>query len=453
MKLRIAIVTGFVILFSACGLYSQQKAPASSAQQAQIAALKDLRDSGAITAQEYESKLQAIQGPVKTSTAAAPAPVTASAGGTRVEYIKDPTLNDMNAIPVTIPAKWRFQGALFQMGNCVREPFSVWRATSPDGLSFFENMPTLGWVWGTGPALGSMQKDGCLPLQGAMSAQDFLKYVSSLLQVEYLAAEPVPPEQNAPAQKYARDMEASGKSKWRAELARASVSYKNGTFAMKGLLKVTMYCTEAVSPGVQSVSPWSPGHPASMVTGPPSTVDQCNANVSYLTAAESQFTGMLQQWNVPGMGGQLGLDAWQTAWTQRYVNRVRQQTDATIAASNAQFQAQQVYFRHIAEVQQQMHEQFLATMQAGTDRSMARAAQVANSNHRMAQDWVDYSLDRQTVLDPATGQVSKVSSSYSQTWVNSSGQTFQTNDVNANPNGSLSGNWTKQQVMHGDGAK
>ena len=84
--------------------------------------------------------------------------------------------------------------------------------------------------------------------------------------------------------------------------------------------------------------------------------------------------------------------------------------------------------------------------------SMHRAAQIANSNHTMASDWVDYALDQQTVRDPGTGQVSKVSSSYSTTWVDDSGKTsFQTNDVNANPNGYLKGNWTRQQQVHGDG--
>jgi hypothetical protein len=91
-------------------------------------------------------------------------------------------------------------------------------------------------------------------------------------------------------------------------------------------------------------------------------------------------------------------------------------------------------------------------MQRGTQMSMARAAEVASSNHRSAQDWVDYSLDRQTVRDPTTGQVSKVSSASSYTWIDSSGKTsFQTNDVNANPNGTLAGTWTRQVVTHADG--
>lgn len=94
----------------------------------------------------------------------------------------------------------------------------------------------------------------------------------------------------------------------------------------------------------------------------------------------------------------------------------------------------------------------MSTMQRGTDMSMHQAAQVANTNHTIASDWTDYSLDRQTVRDPTSGQVSKVSSGSNYTWLNSSGQTsYQTNDPNADPNGTLQGTWTRQQVVHGDG--
>jgi hypothetical protein len=59
-KITIAAVV-LCIHFCACGLHSQQKTQVSAAQQAQIAALKELRDSGVITAQEYRSKVQALQ--------------------------------------------------------------------------------------------------------------------------------------------------------------------------------------------------------------------------------------------------------------------------------------------------------------------------------------------------------------------------------------------------------
>jgi hypothetical protein len=98
-------------------------------------------------------------------------------------------------------------------------------------------------------------------------------------------------------------------------------------------------------------------------------------------------------------------------------------------------------------MRQQQHEQFLASMQRGTDMSMKQAAASANANHRAAGDWADYSLDQQKRLDPKTGQITKDSSAYSYTWVNDSDprNRTQTNDVNENPNGNGTGNWTLQQ--------
>src|ERR1035441_10667218 len=77
------------------------------------------------------------------SAAAGGAPPSAGSGGVRKEEIVDPSLNNMNAVEVTVPAAWHFQGTLMQGGNCVGTPFLVFRATSPDGLSAFEREPTI----------------------------------------------------------------------------------------------------------------------------------------------------------------------------------------------------------------------------------------------------------------------------------------------------------------------
>ena len=113
---------------------------------------------------------------------------------------------------------------------------------------------------------------------------------------------------------------------------------------------------------------------------------------------------------------------------------------------------QQQRFERNQAVQQHMHEDFMPTMQRGTDLSMDRTRQSMNARSTAASDWVDYALDQRTVADLNTGQISNVSTSYNNTWVNSSGKTsYRTNDVNANPNGVLPGTWTKQTVVHGDG--
>src|SRR5947209_2622346 len=69
--------------------------------------------------------------------------------------------------------------------------------------------------------------------------------------------------------------------------------------------------------------------------------------------------------------------------------------------------AQQNAFNQAQEMRQQQHDQFLSTMQRGTDMSMQQAAASARVNHQMAGDWADYSLDQQKRLDPNTGFITK----------------------------------------------
>jgi hypothetical protein len=407
------------------------------------------------------------KGPVESSAAATETSETGSAAsgsGTKVQYVTDPTLNNMHAFAVTVPAKWHFQGVLYQGGNCTSVPFNVFRATSPDGLSYVERMPVLAWFWGKGPFLKFMPKTDCLPLSGPMTAQQFLVYLAGTMKVQYIGPDPVPAEENEKAQKGLRDAEAIYGPKYAAshltppkntrELARAIVQYRNGSFTMKGRLDAQIDCTETQYPGQPMLTPYGgPGHPPQQTTGAPSTVDKCTAGVTYSTAPENQFASVLRQWDAPGMGGRVQVP-WEQAWMQRSQQQAQQFMNAQMQASNQRMQANAQQFQHDQAVRQQMHEQFLATMQRGTDMSMARTQQSMNARSTATSDWVDYALDRQTVRDPSTGQVSKVSSAYSYTWVDSTGKTsYQTNDPNANPNGVLQGNWTQQKVVHGDGSQ
>jgi hypothetical protein len=390
-----------------------------------------------------------------------------TSGGTRTEVIHDPTLNNMAAFQIPVPAKWHFQGVVDQGDGCVGISAPVFRATSPDGLSFSEQMPMFGWTGGTGIAAKIPPKNGCLPLQTAMSARDFLKYMTAMLNVEYVDDDPLPAAMQANLQKslddselpYAAQYAAMHRSlpKQTAQLARAIVRYKNGTFEMKGRLGTKVICTEQINPGFRSPVRGMPDQPGW-------TSDDCRATVVYLAGPEKQYDALIKLWDAPEMQGS-GSAEWEQAVVDRKTRIANErmnaqwtadrQADARMnAQAAAQRQAGAQQFAHDQGVRQQMHEQFLSTMQRGTDMSMARAAQVANTNHTIASDWVDYSLDRQTVLDPNTGQLSKVSSSSSYTWIDSSGNTsFQTNDVNADPNGTLQGTWTRQQVVHGDGTQ
>ncbi|NNM62471.1 MAG: hypothetical protein HKM03_09900 [Steroidobacteraceae bacterium] len=67
---------------------------------------------------------------------------------------------------------------------------------------------------------------------------------------------------------------------------------------------------------------------------------------------------------------------------------------------------------------------------------MNRQQQATQKNARStaASDWQDYSLNQQTVRG-------------SNGW----GGTAQSNDPNANPNGVVKGNWTRDKKVHGNG--
>jgi hypothetical protein len=98
---------------------------------------------------------------------------------------------------------------------------------------------------------------------------------------------------------------------------------------------------------------------------------------------------------------------------------------------------------------QRNHEAFMAQQESSFHSSMNNAINSMNARSTAASDWVDYSLDQQTVT--GAGGTVKVSSAYSQTWSDGQGHWYQTNDPNTNPNGVLSGNWSQTQRVHGNG--
>jgi hypothetical protein len=382
------------------------------------------------------------------AASSAGAPVAAAAPVKK--EIVDPSFNNMNAVEVTVPGNWHFQGTLMQGGQCVGTPFPVFRITSPDGLSAFEREPTIGWRFGTGPMVGNATD--CLSLKSAIGAQAFLKYLAPTMHLTYVSDVAEPAAENAAAQAGLQSAEAVYAPKYAAEhltppketreLARARVSYQNGTFAMLGELRVTLDCTETTYPGQKSIL-------QGMADRPGSDVTTCTAGTRFYSAPSAQLPAVLAVWDAPGMGA-VALMPWQQAWVNRNQQQANIVMSQMIAATNAAMKAQYQQFQQSMAAQAQMHQQFMAQMQASTNASMANANASMNAQSTAASDWVNYALDQQTVLDPSTGQVSNVSSAYTYTWSNGT-TSYQTNDSNANPNGSMPGTWTQTQQVHGNG--
>ena len=369
--------------------------------------------------------------------------------GMQKVFIHDPVFN-MDAYAVYIPVKWHFRGEVLQGSSCIPVPSQVFRASSPDGLTVLEHLPRMDWTWTDGGPTPA-GNGSCLPLRQALSAKDFLVYLAGAMKLDYVSDSPYPADIVAMAKKGNSDGQAAMAAKYRAagmtppvealDLARAIVRFKNGSFPMKGLLAVSVDCNQTSG----RANPRAPVLATHI----------CNASVRNVHAPEDKFEAALTQLD-PHTTGAIEISRWSQAWianndrqTQQNINRINAQGAANIASIKASGEQA----RATMAVQQHTHDEFLATMQRGTDMSMNRTAQNMQARSTATSDWVDYALDQQTVRDPNTGQLTKASSSYSYTWVDSTGKVgYQTNDVNANPNGSLQGTWTRQTVTHGDGS-
>jgi hypothetical protein len=333
---------------------------------------------------------------------------------TKVAYIPDPTLNNMNAFSVKIPSRWQFQGTLFQGDTCEITPMPIYRATSPDGLSMAEQEPPTAWQWGTGPAIGMMPKGDCLPFNGPMSAQDFLKHFAMTMKMNYVGDDPVPAALNAKAQQAVRDGDASVAGQYAArhmqppkntrELARVIVTYQKGTAAMKGRLDTIVNCSESNAPG----QPQIVGRPPRIVTGPPSTVNKCTATVRFITAPEAKFAEVVRGWDAYQMGANI-----ESPWSQAWIQRNAQQTQRTIAIMGEQsrefMRGQQEQFERNQAARQNMHDQFMQSMNEQGERNTQNFINHENARDTETSDFVDYTLDRRTVQDTNTGIIYKQS--------------------------------------------
>jgi hypothetical protein len=365
--------------------------------------------------------------------------------GMRPEALDDPTLG-MTAYEVFVPEKWHFVGQLIQGTSCAPIPFPVFRTISPDGLTVLERLPRMDWNWSDGPRQSTNNND-CIPLEEYESAQVFLKNVARMLGVEYVGENPIPEDVRSNImENFERSKEANAARyrsagmrppEERKDFGQAIIRYTNGTFPMKGLLNADIYCSAHL------------GRPSIMV--PLRMNYNCTATVRYVRAPEDQFDAAVKMLQPAGASQ---LPQWTQAWNQRLnmqtqenLANIRRQGDAARAQSTASYQQ----FQQSQATNQRLHEQFLSTLQRGTDMSMARNAADMQARSTATSNIVDYALNQQTVRDPGTGALNKVSSGLAYTWADGTGRGFQTSDPNANPNGTLSGNWTRQQVVNGDG--
>lgn len=353
----------------------------------------------------------------------------APSGTTRVVSITDPNLN-MRAYSLTIPADWVFMGMVVQGSPCAVGAFPIMRVMAPDGLTGLKLVPRLDWTWSDSRNYQPKPNSACLPYRREMPAAEVLKYMIGVLQVQYVRDEPTPQLADIRRAAAARTTPQFSNTM---DMAAARVRYHINKIEIDEVVNVLVSCTanDVMMIGRQH---------------------NCSAYTTRSWAPEGQYSDGLfktisksmvidPQWNA----------RWNAIMAQRIQAMAEQSGQAVRAMGDQMAQqrnAQQAQWQQAQDVRNRQHEEFMSTLQRGTDMSMQRAAQSANARARAADDWCDYALDLQKRMDPHTGVISKDSNAYNYTWVNQSGQRIQTNDVNANPNGNGTGNWTLQQNVH-----
>jgi hypothetical protein len=356
--------------------------------------------------------------------------------------ITDPSLNNIPSATLTIPAGWNLQG-ITMVSPCTFSPWPVFRAYSPDALMQMRIEPVFGWQWH--PNARGPLNSGCANISGQVSAAAFLQYYLGTMPggVHVVGSMPVSSAYSQWAQGLAAQknqlnsrVAPAMQTENTADTAAMRIQVVNGSFVVEERIRTVVECTMN--------NDRSTAMSIALYGG------TCWARVDVLSAPQGQLDALVQLVDTNNLPH--GVNSPQ--WTQAALQRQQRQGAQAMAALTAQEQqeSKMIYqqFQQIMQRSAAEHQAFMQQQESQFESAMNNANASMNAQSTAASDWVDYSLNEETVMNP-DGSTTKVSDAYSQTWTNGS-QWYQTNDPNSNPNGVLSGNWTPTTQVHGNGA-
>ena len=349
--------------------------------------------------------------------------------------ITDPAYG-MKAFNVTIPAGWKFDGTVLPGPECSRIPMPIFRAYSPDGLTEMRLMPAFNWTFH--PSMrGFRPVAGCMNFNGPMSAADFLKHYEEMVASSGMHVVGPIAAGDAYEQRVARVAgnmsRISPNIRGSADAAAVRVETRNGSFVIEQRLRVYVECRITTS-------------------GPDINGGGCSAHVDVERAPQGKLDALCALVDAHDLVRTPNEDAYAQRVKQALAERARNDQIELTRQEHASSAMLRKQFEDFQATAQRNHEQFMAQQESSFRSSMNGAINSMNARSTAASDWVDYSLDQQTVT--GEGGTVKVSNAYSHTWSSTVGnQTtwYQTNNTNADPNGVLPGNWTENTKVHGNG--
>jgi hypothetical protein len=349
---------------------------------------------------------------------------------TTTASITDPSLNNIVSATLTIPAGWGLQG-ITMISACTFSPWPVFRAYSRDALMQMRIEPVIGWQWNP---QNRVYNSGCANLSGQVSAANFLQYYMGSIQggVHVEGPMAVAPAYSQWAQGLAAQKNQlmshappAMQGQNTADTAAIRIEVVNGSFVVEERLRTVVECSMNSNSGT------------------------CWARVDVLSAPQGRLDALVQMVDNDNLPH--GVNSAQ--WTQAALARQQREGQQAMANLTAQEQREsQMIYQQFVQIMQRSaaeHQAFMQQQESQFESAMNNANAAMNAQTTAASDWVDYSLDQETVLNP-DGSTTKVSAGYSQTWTNGT-QWYQTDEPNGNPNGVLPGNWSPTPQTHGNG--
>jgi hypothetical protein len=368
----------------------------------------------------------------QTSSGTAHAASSTWTGSHKVD-VTDPAYG-MPAFSIDVPNGWKFAGTILRPAGCHAPAYAAaglsYSALSPDGVSAYIVLPGVSW---TGSSNGyNFQGPKCPSNININSAAGLLLNIAvPNLHPNAKSVTVVPLDQKFQAALAANGEQATAQlrkyglqGKAIEDAAQVRVEYELNGQPVEELDSAVVDCQQTQAQAVMQ-RPYTRlichSRGTSIIRAPKGHLDQ-------MIAHKPAF----QQIN--------------NEWDQRVIHDMTTNFQAMQAASDRQFKAMT---QHYAEVNQNLianSQAQDAQREAGTQKAVQLDAANQAAIDHAAQRTVQYSLDRQTFINPSTGQKIEASDQYNHQWVSSDGSTLIQTQDNSDPNGSVypvSQSWTE----------
>lgn len=364
--------------------------------------------------------------------------IATSWSGTRPAQVPDPVYG-MTAYTVNVPTGWRFAGKLLRPGGCHPAPTPAaglsYVSESPDGLTAFAQLPGVSWTWtSNGSNMLGPKCPSNIPIDSAAGLLVNIAVPNLHPRATSVEIKPLSQANQDAIKNNNLQLAAQSRSFGRQfqDGARVVVEYQINGISVEESLSTLIDCTEsrviAMPTGVPGRS--TPGY----------TKRSCSSRGTIIFRAPKGHLDEVMKKAPP-------QPAVNSAWDNRVISDMRNAFQKFQADNDAQFKANQKYFADQNQRMLQHGREVQAQIKNSTDRSMQNdrnnQAAIDNAAHQTSL----YVLDRQTFINPSTGQKIEASNQFNHQWISSDGSTLiQTQDHTLDPNGSVypvSQSWTE----------